>query len=209
MKRRSAYAFKLELSDVDNKLYTNSQAIGRAAARFGHCPVGPVPPPGAFSTASVAPRPRKRGMLSSIKEKTAQSKAQAQTNQNRLQALRVSLLGLHKALVDSERVEYEKTFGKIRSPNHFLQLLTGDPWFAWLSPLSQLIVSMDEALDEKSPLTPASVEALATQAQRLLVPTETGDGFSKHYYDALQRDPDVVLAHGQVAKLRSEKKPRG
>ena len=53
------------------------------------------------------------------------------------------MLALHKALVESERIEYEKTIGKIRSPNHFLQLLTNDPWFAWLSPLSQLIVSIE------------------------------------------------------------------
>ena len=63
----------------------------------------------------------------------------------RLTELRHALLKLHKTLVDSERVSYEKTIGKIQSPNHFLQLLTGDPWFAWLRPLSQLIVAMDEA----------------------------------------------------------------
>ena len=34
----------------------------------------------------------------------------------------------------------------------------------------------------------------------LLAASETGDGFSKHYFDALQRDPDVVLAHGQAAR---------
>src|SRR5690242_19873508 len=84
-----------------------------------------------------------------------------------LQALRVPLLALHKTLVDSERIEYEKTIGKIRSPNHFLQLLTSDPWFAWLSPLSQLIVSIDEALDGKEPLTAAAVEALVQACFRL------------------------------------------
>jgi hypothetical protein len=126
----------------------------------------------------------------------------------RLKALRGPLLNLHKALVDSERIEYEKTIGKIRSPNHFLQLLTNDPWFAWLSPLSQLIVSIDEALDAKEePLPAAAIEALVHESTRLLRPTETGDGFSKHYFEALQRDPDVVLAHGDVAKLRSPPKP--
>jgi hypothetical protein len=34
----------------------------------------------------------------------------------------------------------------------------------------------------------------------LLVASETGEGFAKHYDDALQRDPDVVLAHAAVAK---------
>jgi hypothetical protein len=119
----------------------------------------------------------------------------------RLSALRLALLELHKALVDSERVSYEQTVGTIPSPNHFLQLLTTDPWFAWLQPFSQLIVAMDEALEEKEPLTPAGAEAFVKQASSLLVASEEGEGFSRHYFDALQRDPDVVLAHGEISKL--------
>jgi hypothetical protein len=123
-----------------------------------------------------------------------------------LPELRNALLDLHKALVDSEGVTYEKTIGAIQSPNHFLQLLTRDPWFAWLQPLSQLIVAMDEALDEKEPLTRAVVDALTHQTRLLLVASEEGEGFSKHYFDALQRDPDVVLAHAEVAKLLGSRK---
>lgn len=141
-----------------------------------------------------------------MKDNRVRTKVEAASDRSRLEKLRLSLLNLHKALVDSERIEYEKTIGKIQSPNHFLQLLTSDPWFAWLSPLSQLIVSMDEALDEKEPLTPSDVEALVSQSHRLLAPSETGEGFSKHYYEALQRDPDVVLAHGQMAMLRTPRK---
>jgi hypothetical protein len=33
------------------------------------------------------------------------------------------------------------------------------------------------------------------------VPTEDGEGFSRHYDEALQRDPDVVFAHATVARL--------
>ena len=120
----------------------------------------------------------------------------------RLESLRSPLLALHKTLVQSERVEYEKTMGKIRSPNHFLQLLLQDPWFAWLSPLSQLIVSVDEVLDGKEPLTGARVEALVKQTSGLLMPSESGHDFSRHYHEALQRDPDVVMAHADVAKVR-------
>ncbi|MFZ1073714.1 MAG: hypothetical protein WAO21_09805 [Verrucomicrobiia bacterium] len=124
----------------------------------------------------------------------------------RLTELRHALLKLHKALVDSEGVGYEKTIGKIQSPNHFLQLLTGDPWFAWLHPLSQLIVAMDEVLDAEEPLTLAKVDALVRQSDLLLVVSETSEGFSGHYHEALQRDPDVVLAHAEVVKLRGPRK---
>ena len=125
----------------------------------------------------------------------------------RLTELRHALLKLHKTLVDSERVGYEKTIGKIQSPNHFLQLLTGDPWFAWLHPISQLIVAMDEALDAEAPLTLTRVDALMRQSNLLLVTSESAEGFSGHYHAALQRDPDVVLAHAEVVKLRGPRKP--
>jgi len=124
----------------------------------------------------------------------------------RLETVRQALLALHKTLVDSERVTYEQTVGPIRSPNQFLQLLTTDPWFAWLQPLSQLIVSMDEALDGKEPLTAETVDAAIKEANKLLVASETGEGFSHHYFDALQRDPNVVVAHADVMKLFGQKK---
>lgn len=125
-----------------------------------------------------------------------------------LPELREALLHLHKTLVDSERVSYEQTMGSIQSPSHFLQLLTSDPWFAWLQPLSQLIVAMDEALEAKEPMTPAMVDALVKQTRLLLVASETGEGFSKHFDDALQRDPDVVLAQAAVAKLLGPRKSK-
>jgi len=125
----------------------------------------------------------------------------------RLAELRQALLNLHKTLVDSERESYEKTIGAIQSQNQFLQLLIRDPWFAWLQPFSQLIVAMDEALEAKEPLTVAQAEALVKQTRLLLVVSETGEGVSRHYFDAMQRDPDVVLAHAGVSKLIKPRQP--
>jgi hypothetical protein len=122
----------------------------------------------------------------------------------RLVTLRDALLRLHKSLLDSERVEYERTMGPISSPNEFLRLLSTDPWFAWLAPLTHLLVAMDEAVDAREPLSTSTVEAMVSQTFGLLVANETGDGFSKEYFDALQRDPDVVMAHAGVAKLRNK-----
>ncbi len=118
-----------------------------------------------------------------------------------LAKIREALLSLHKTLIDSERVRYEKTIGKIPSPQHFLKLLTSDPWFAWLHPLSQLIVTMDEALEEKGPLTLAAADALINQARLLLVPAEASHHFSGHYFNTLQENPDVIFAHAEAIKL--------
>jgi hypothetical protein len=130
----------------------------------------------------------------------------AHPHHQRLSELRDALLALHKAVVDSEKISYEQTVGKIQSPNHFLQLLTGDPRFAWLQPFSQLIVTMDEALEEKEPLTSDGAEALFDRTRKLLVAGENAEGFSGNYYEALQRDPDVVVRHSEVMKLARAKK---
>jgi hypothetical protein len=119
----------------------------------------------------------------------------------RLTTVREALLKLHKALLDSERTSYERTFGKITSPYQFLKLVTEDPWFGWLQPVTHLVADVDTALDAKVPLTTAGVEDLIARARKLLVPSEGGEGFAQHYDEALQRDPDVVFAHAAVAKL--------
>jgi len=118
-----------------------------------------------------------------------------------LEKLREALLELHKTLVDSERVGYEAALGPIPSPNHFLRLLSSDPWFAWLLPLSGLIVTIDEALDRRIPLSPKEAQGLLTQTRRLLVASEEGHGFPRSYFEALQRDPDVIFAHSRVVLL--------
>jgi hypothetical protein len=119
----------------------------------------------------------------------------------RLSQVREALLRLHKALLESERTSYEQTFGKVASPYQFLKLVTEDPWFGWLRPVTQLVAAMDETLEAKEPLTVGGVADLVSRARTLLVPTEGGQGFSQHYDEALQRDPDVVFAHAAVAKL--------
>ena len=121
--------------------------------------------------------------------------------QQRLTDLRNGLLSLHKTLLDSERAAYERDIARIESTGEFLRLVLDDPWFAWLRELSQLVVMIDEALDAKVPPTELDAERFVAQSREMLVPNETGTGFKKSYFEAMQRDPDVVLAHGKARKL--------
>lgn len=124
-----------------------------------------------------------------------------------LSELHGALIKLHKALLDSERQLYERDIGQIQSPNHFFQLLTSDPFFAWLRPISQLIVAIDETIDAEK-LTHADVDAIMARSVFLLLPaTERGE-FGERYVAALQRDPRVVLAHAQVAKRIGSRRPQ-
>ena len=120
---------------------------------------------------------------------------------SRLTQLRAPLQQLHKSLLDSERLSYETSFGRTLSPYDFLHLLTSDPWFAWLAPVTQLLADVDAALDAKEPLENAAVTALLRQTKTLLAPTETGEGFSRQYDEVLQRDPDVLFAHVGVMRV--------
>ena len=112
-----------------------------------------------------------------------------------------SLLRLHKALLDDERVAYERVHGRIASNGAFLQLALNDAWFAWLRPLSQSIAKLDELSEENEPSTREECAGVLAAVRSLLTPTEAGEGFGRQYHDALQRSPDVVLAHAAVRAL--------
>jgi hypothetical protein len=66
-------------------------------------------------------------------------------------------------------------------------------------------VVIDETLDVPEPLTAEAAKQLLDQSRLLLKPSDAGVGFADHYRDALQRDPDVVLAHAGVLKLLESK----
>jgi hypothetical protein len=140
--------------------------------------------------------------------KPGQRNAQDSAIRQPLLDFRHALLDLHKTLIDSERAVYEADIGPVQSPHHFFQLLTNDPWFAWLRPISQLIVVIDEVLDAQEPLTDNSIDAVMMESVFLLVPAKSEGEFSTRYLAALQRDPAVVLAHAQVAKRIPAGKPR-
>jgi hypothetical protein len=114
--------------------------------------------------------------------------------------LRVRLLQLHKVLLDDARAAYELDRGRVASAGHLLQLVIDDPWFAWLHALSGLIVRIDEGVGRESNATMADAVALVDQVEQLLTASEEGDGFSRRYFEALQRQPAVVLAHADVRR---------
>jgi len=107
--------------------------------------------------------------------------------------LRHRLLDLHKALIDAERREHEKTLGRL-SGGEFLEALIKDPVFAWLAPLTGAIARLDELADEGE----AQVDARAIR--ELLAPTASTGEFQRRYGDFLQRSPEVLVAHGAVLR---------
>lgn len=128
---------------------------------------------------------------------------------NSLKNLRQGMLRLHKLLLDTERIGFERARGKISNSYEFLQLALKDPWFDWLHRLSELIVQVDETLDTLNSDKAATEEdgkALIDRVKQLLSPSESGSEFQKNYFLALQQSPDVVLLHSELMKLLADLK---
>ncbi len=119
-----------------------------------------------------------------------------------LAELREAVLHLHKMLMDDERRKFEAETGAQPSVHDWWQLFTSAPEFAWLRPVSKLIVALDEAMDQK-PVDEAVVESMFSQARDLLIPKVDGGAFANLYREALQRSPELVMAHADVLAILS------
>lgn len=112
------------------------------------------------------------------------------------------MLALHKAILDVERANYEELNGRVDSPHTMLQLVMHDPWFGWFRPISESVVQIDELLEAHTPPTEeADAQAFLREIRSLLTPTEEGEEFGVKYRIILQQDPEIILAHADIAKL--------
>lgn len=173
-------------ADGSLRMITERLDLGRVRAAAATMP---PPVPASAATADVSAAPMSEEVRSNLRE------------------LRTRLLNLHKVLLDDTRVAYELDRGRVGSPGNLLQLVINDPWFAWLHSLSELVVRIDQTLEHEGPMTNGDGAALADQVGRLLTASEDGEGFARRYFEALQRQPAVVLAHADVRRTLKAMKP--
>jgi len=118
----------------------------------------------------------------------------------KLVALRITLLRLHKTLLEMERREYERANGHV-STGELFRLVLDHEQFAWLHNLAEFVVRLDETLAGEEPVTPGDTHSAIMLARKMFAPSEAGDAFQKRYFDAIQRDPAVVMEHAELARL--------
>lgn len=118
----------------------------------------------------------------------------------KLVALREALLRIHKSLLEMERRAYEKEHGKVTAGELF-RLVVDDPQFSWLHNISEFVVRIDEALSSEEGVSNSDSHVAISLARKIFAPSESGDGFQKKYFDAIQKDPSVVMEHAQLARL--------
>jgi hypothetical protein len=99
-----------------------------------------------------------------------------------------------------ERREYERANGHV-STGELFRLVIDHEQFAWLHNLSEFVVRLDESLSSEEPVTEKDTHSAIMLARKMFAPSESGDAFQKRYFDAIQRDPAVVMEHAELARL--------
>jgi hypothetical protein len=119
-----------------------------------------------------------------------------------LDRLREALLRLHKALLDAQRIRYEREHGRVESRGQLLDLVLQDPSFEWLRVLSALIAGLDElAADDKD--VSEELRGLINRL-RMLVRFEGNVGFTEPYREIIEAVPDALVAHVQLSRLLAD-----
>jgi hypothetical protein len=106
------------------------------------------------------------------------------------------LLPLHRALIDGAKEDYAFAVEPVK-PAQLLQLLTDDPFFAWLKPVTSLIVDIDEMA--RTDFETSDAAAIADRIDSLFGPKAEGT-FSEQYVPMLQRNVDIAIGHAALRK---------
>ena len=123
--------------------------------------------------------------------------------------LRHSLLDLHKALLDAQRIRYEREHGRIATSGEFLGLVLEHPAFAWLRTLSALIARFDEWIEEQAAQFPSEEDlpGMVAALRSLVEADGTHEVFSKPYWEIVDDSPAVLIEHVKLWRLLEGAKP--
>ncbi|HET8609273.1 MAG TPA: hypothetical protein VFM11_06000 [Burkholderiales bacterium] len=123
--------------------------------------------------------------------------------QSTLNDLAMALRRLHRALVDLNCKQYEHEYGPVPGPGDLLHLLANDPYFAWLHPLSELIVDLDVLLEADEPATEVEAAAVRREVEEFISAPAAGAAshqFARRYLPLIAEDPHVAIAHAEVKR---------
>jgi hypothetical protein len=112
--------------------------------------------------------------------------------------LSLALQAFHRALLHAE-IGGDPAYD---SPYTKLFALIGDPRFAWMKNIPELIARIDEHVHDGTIEEPGRLDALREEARALLGQgkLKPDDAFRLRHLMALQKEPDVGLATGRLRK---------
>ena len=107
------------------------------------------------------------------------------------------LIPLHRALIDAAKDDYAFAFGAVPQPTARIRLRNEDAFFAWLKPITALIVEIDEMT--RRDFEPADAEGIVARIDALFGNAGDAD-FASHYVPILQRSVEVAAGHAALRK---------
>jgi hypothetical protein len=113
----------------------------------------------------------------------------------RVAELRHTLLELHKAMLDAQRIEYERAHGRIETSGEFLGLVLNHPEFEWIRALSALIAQLDEWAEEGEAASDEGFEGIVDALRSLIGRKGSNPAFSARYWKMVEDEPGVTVAH--------------
>ena len=109
-----------------------------------------------------------------------------------------TLTAVHKVLLDETIREYEQREGQKMSPQNAWRAAMGDPFFAWLRPVSLLIAEIDELLMHVEDVDAGLAHGIRLEVESLLGGMTSGADFARRYRDMMQLNPELVARHGEL-----------
>jgi hypothetical protein len=117
---------------------------------------------------------------------------------------RAAALAVHGSLLEQARREYEREHGRVADAATLLTVVTSEPTFAWLRPLTAAIADLDACLCDPEPDAIGRGRVLGTALRELLRADALGSPFQRRYHSVIQASPEVAVVHGRaMATLRS------
>jgi hypothetical protein len=127
------------------------------------------------------------------------------SRREQLTALARTLREIHSALLNSVKRDYEVTNGKVAGPLKLYQLVTNDPFFSWLRPLSGQMALLDERIDDKTKLVQSDLDGVKKIMEDLFAAKKPKvDSFTSNYRARVQSDPAVATLHPRLLEHLKE-----
>ena len=131
------------------------------------------------------------------------SERDAMVAKDRLAALAHALKSLHRLLAERVRRDVEAREQTVIMPGQWLSRLTGDPEFAWLRSLSELMVDLDVFQDADPAVAADDMAAIRADVERMIAPSTvlgTESDFSRRYWHYVHEEPNVGAMHGELRR---------
>ena len=126
------------------------------------------------------------------------------TRTDRIDLLRHELLELHRAVLDAQRIEYERGHGRVETSGEFLGLVLNHPEFEWIRSLSALIAQLDEWAEERDTASDEQLSGIVDTLRGLVRPDGSNKAFGTRYWHMVEHQPEVTMAHVKVWRLITE-----